>query len=250
MPGTWEKQAVVLALALSCCASLAGCTGMAQTQSRPHATASPQYGPVPVPGRAARPTDTYAGGINVLGKNLEFGGPPGSKLKSVTISYGDWNTIVATSKVPVDVGLMIDPGINANDVVRNRFQYLADRIWRMGIYKFAELTVLSSPEYGAYTATVALYNPTDNVNAISSLGITVTSNPPETTIASHIFYGAPHSECLIPAHTVYFAYLTFAHYTPMPKTATTLSYSYSLNGLSACPGQVCPTGIPISLCEE
>lgn len=223
---------------------------MAQTQSRPHATASPRYGPVPVSGRAARPVDTDAGGINVLGKNLEFGGPPGSKPESVTISSGDWNTIIATSKVPVDVGLMIDPGINANDLIRNRFQYLADRISLMGISKFAELTVISSPEYGAYTATVALYNPTDDVNEISSLGITITSNSPEATIASHTFYGAPHNECLIPAHTVYFAYLTFAHYTTMPPTATTLSYSYSLKGLIACPGQVCPNGVPISLCQE
>jgi hypothetical protein len=122
----------------------------------------------------------------------------------------------------------------------------------MGISKFAELTILSSSEYGAYTATVAIYNPTSDVDKISSLGITITSKPPQLNIASHTFYGASRGGCIIPAHTVYFAYLTFAHYTPVPPTATTLSYSYSLSPKIpvTCPGQLCTTGVPISLCQE
>lgn len=240
------------ALALCCCASLVGCTGAAHSQSRQHPAASPKYGPVHVSGRAARPVDIDAGAINVLARDLEFGGPPGSKLASVTISYDDWNTIIATSRVPVDIGLMLDPGINADDLIRNRLQYLADRISLMGISKFAQMTILSSPGYGAYNATVALYNPTSDVDEISSLGITIKSKPPQVTIASHKFYSTAHGGCIIPAHTVYFAFLTFPHYNPMPKTATSLSYSYTLSPKNpiVCPGQVCPTGVPIPLCQE
>ena len=239
-------------LVLCCCASLVGCTGIAHPSSRQHPEASPKYGPILISGRARRPVDTDAGAINVRGRNLEFGGPSGSKQSSVTISYNDWNTIVATSKVPDDVGLMLDPGINANDLVRNRLQYLADRISLMGISKFSPLTILSSPGYGAYNATVALYNPTSEVARISSLGVAITSNPPPVTIASHKFYTASHGGCIIPAHTVYFAFLTYAHYTHMPRTATSLSYSFTLSpgNPATCPRQVCPAGVPISLCQE
>lgn len=232
--------------------SVVGCTGATQSQSGQHAAASPKYGPVLISGRATRPVDTDAGAINLLGRNLEFGGPTGSKVASVTISYDDWNTIIATSKVPLDVGLMLDPGINANDLIRNRLQYLADRISLIGISKFAPLTILSSPGYGAYNATVAVYNPTSDVDEISSLGITITSNSPQVTIASHTFYSASRGGCIIPAHTIYFAFLTFAHYTPMPHTATKLSYSFTLSPKlpTSCPEQVCPTGVPISLCQE
>lgn len=248
MFGAWRNLTTIVVV--FSCVTLFGCSEEGQLPAHPHATASPQYGPVPVADRAAKPTDMNEGGINVLAPDLEFSGGSESKIASVTIAYDDWNTIIATSRVPVDVGLMLDPGMNAGDVARNRLQYLADRIWLLGITKFDELGIISTREYGDYMLTAAVYNPTGDVDEISSLGIRITSTPPRVTLADHTFYGASHGGCIIPAHTVYFAYLTFTRFVPMPPTATSIAYDFSANGLITCRGLVCPTGVPISLCQE
>lgn len=245
----WKK--LTLAVTVFYCAGLLGCTVEGATSPRTAVTASRQYGPIPVSGRVPRPTDTDAGGVNVRAKSgLEFGGGSESKVKSVVIAYDDWNTIVGTSSVPPDVGVMLDPGYNASDIVQRRFQYLADRISLLGIAKFDELGILSSPGYGKYTLTAALYNPTNDVYELSGLSANIASAPLGVTIANHTFYSADHGGCIIPARTVYFAFLTFPRYTPMPASAKTISYSFTPVGLTPCPGQSCPGAIPISLCQE
>ena len=238
------KKSTVTAVTVAC-AGLAGCSASGSAASQSHAVASAQYGPVPVTGRAAKPTDVNAGGIVVGAKTLEFS--VGSA--NIVISYNDWNTITAASDVPVDVGLMLDPGYNANDVVQNRFQYLADRIALLKFSKFGVFGINSSLAYGKYGSTVAIYNPTDEVMQISSLGIKILSVPSNVTIADHLFYSAAHEECIVPAHTIYFAFLEFSRFSHLPQNGASISNNYSYN-LISCPGQVCSNGTPISLCKE
>ena len=233
-------------LTIFTCASLVGCSEAGKSSARPPAAKSAQFGPVKVSGRAAKPTDVEVGGIDVVAKDLEFGAGP----TSVVISHDDWNTIIATSHVPIDVGLMLDPGYNADDLIRNRFQYLADRISLLGISKFTMIGIISSPAYGKYMSTVAIYNPTDQVAQISGLSVRISSSPPNITIANDVFYSESRGGCLIPAHTIYFAYLAFSRFSPMPPTSTSISYHLSALNLISCPGQVCATATPIAICQE
>jgi hypothetical protein len=250
-PKTIPKLRIpTLMVVISCCAGLLGCSGTGPLSSRSHAPTAPPYGPVQVSGRARRPTDVNAGGINVRGRDLEFGGGSDAKVTSVTISHDDWNTIIATSRVPVDVGLMLDPGYNASGIAQNRFQYLADRISKLGIIKFDELGILGSQVYGNYMLTTAIYNPTGQVDEISGLGVKITSKPPKIIIANHTFYRLHHGGCIIPARTVYFAFLKFKKYTPMPHSARTIAYNFSPINLTVCLRQLCHKGTPISLCQD
>lgn len=245
-----KRKNLARTVVISCCVGLLGCSGAGQQLAHRRAAASRRYGPVPVANRAMRPTGVNAGGISVRGKELEFGAGSEAKVASVTISYDDWNTITARSRVPVDVGLMLDPGYNANGTIQNRFQYLADRISLLGITRFDELGILGSQEYGDYMLTAAIYNPTGEVDEISGLAVRITSLPPSTTIADHTFYRSSRGGCIIPARTVYFAFLAFKKYTPMPPSARTISYTFSPLRLIACARQLCHTGTPISLCQD
>jgi hypothetical protein len=241
-----REQSTAILIIFSC-ASLLGCSGAGQKAAHPRAVAHKDYGPVRVPGRASGPTDIAVGGIEITSpvKEINFNfGPHGSG--SVVISYSDWNTITGTSDVPTDVGLMLDPGYNANDTIRQRFQYLADRISLFGLTAFNVIGVDSSPAYGKYMATVAIFNPTDQVTQISNLRIKISSQSPNVVIASRAFYNVSHGGCIVPAHTIYFAYLAFA------KTAAAssgISYDFSYDTIT-CPGQVCRAGTPIPLCQE
>lgn len=251
LAGTFRYRSYLASLVvIFFCAALVGCAGAGQKPAHHRATTSRHFGPVPVSGRATQPVDVNAGGIEVKAGELEFGGGPRAKVASVTISHDDWNTIIATSRVPVDVGLMIDPGFNPDDLTHNRFQYLADRISLLGITKFDELGIIGSQVYGNYMLTTAIYNPTGQVDEITGLGVRITSAPPNTTIADHTFSWSSRGGCIIPAHTVYFAYLTFSKFTPMPHSAKTVSFAFSTIDLRTCPRQACPRGAPISLCQD
>jgi hypothetical protein len=202
---------------------------------------------VQVSGRASRPTDIRDGGIDVTSQSKEINfdfGPHGSD--SIVIPYDEWNTVIGTSRVPIDIGLMLDPGYNADDTMRNRFQYLADRIALFGLSAFNVIGVDSSPAYGKYMATIAIDNPTDQVTRISNLRIRISTGSPKIVVANRKFYNLTHGGCIVPAHNVYLAYLGFA------KTSTVsngISFGFSYD-TSICPGDVCHAGIPISLCRE
>jgi hypothetical protein len=134
---------------------------------------------VQVSGRASRPTDIRDGGIDITSQSKEISfdfGPRGAD--SIVIPYDDWNTVIGTSRVPIDVGLMLDPGYNADDTMRNRFQYLADRIALFGLSAFNVIGVDGSPAYGKYMATIAIDNPTDQVTRISNLRIRISTRSP------------------------------------------------------------------------
>ena len=234
-------------LVIFCCTSLLGCSGAGQSAAHPRAVRPTEYGPVQVSGRAPRPTSIEAGGIEVVSRAKEINfnlGLHGSD--KIVISYDDWNTIIGTSDVPIDVGLMLDPGYNADDTMRNRFQYLADRISLFRLSAFNVIGVDGSPAYGKYMATVAIYNPTDQVTKIANLRIRISSQSPNSVIANRAFYDVSHGGCIVPAHTIYFAYLAFAKTSVVPNGT---SYDLSYDTI-ACPGQVCHAGTPISLCQE
>lgn len=241
----WKNLAAILII--FSCASLPGCSGAGKPTTHPRATTPTNYGPVQVSGRAPRPTDIRAGGIDVTSQAKEISfdfGPHGSD--SIVIPYNDWNTVTGTSRVPIDVGLMLDPGYNADDTMRNRFQYLADRIALFKPSVFNVIGVNSNPAYGKYMATIAIDNPTDQITRISNLRIKISSQSPKMLVASRTFYNLTHGGCIVPAHTVYFAYLGFA---PSSAASNGLSFDFSY-GTSICPGEVCHTGIPITLCQE
>ena len=170
--------------------------------------------------------------------------------RQLAISADDWNTITGTSNVPVDVGVMVDPRYNPTDITRNRFQYLADRISLYGISDFDVLGIVSGLANGYFMATVAIYNPTSQVVLLSHLSMQITAQQPAVTEASRVFYTATDGGCIIPADTIYFAYVEFPHFEPAPKTATEIAYKFSFPSLVACPKQVCHTGLPIILCPQ
>ena len=175
----------------------ARCSGPGEHAPNPRETTPTDYGPVRG-SRAGprRPTDIRAGGIDVTSQAKEIASTSAAKTDSITVHH-DWNTVTGTSRVPVDVGLMLDPGYNADDTMRNRFQYLADRIALFKLYAFNVIGVDSSPAYGMYMATVAIDNPTDQVTRISNLRIRISSQSPKIVIADRTFYNATPGGCMM-----------------------------------------------------
>jgi hypothetical protein len=205
------------------------------------------YGPVAVSGRASAPTDIRStSGIEVEGKYLELG----IGARQLVISADDWNTIIGTSDVPVNIGMMVDPRYNPMDLTRNRFQYLADRISLYRVSDFDVLGIVSGLANGHFMATIAIYNPTSQVIRLSHLSVQIIAQPPRVTEASGVFYTANDGGCIIPANTIYFAYLEFPHFEPAPKTAPEVVYKFSSPPPAVCLKQVCHTGLPIVLCQE
>ena len=212
----------------------------------PGAAQSVGCGPVPVSGRASAPTDIRAPGLDITGGSLQMD----VGTRPLAISADDWNTIVGTSKVPVDVGVIVDPRYNPSDVTRNRFQYLADKISLCGLSYFRLLGITGNAAGRHFTSTVAIYNATSQVVRLSHLSMQIIAQPPAVTVASKVFYTATHGGCIIPANTMFFAFLQFPNFTPIPKTATVFHFDFSFPAASICPKQICQTGLPISLCPQ
>lgn len=195
-----------------------------------------------VTGRAAKPAEIDAPGIQI---------PSGSSFSlsignyTLTVTAADWNTIVDASQVAPLVGVEFAPDFNHTEVVtRNRFQYLADRIFEhYNGSNFEPLSIVEGVSSGAVIDDAALYNPTDQVGKLSGLTVSITNSLSRTTVASGTFYETPSSAIVIPAKTIYFARLTFSSSSLGPsrngKISVSVNFHYNQIKFKPCPGQVC-----------
>jgi hypothetical protein len=232
---------------LPVCAVLLGCSNPSSKPTEHSSVSGPvsQYGPITVLGRAGKPTDVQAAGIQVLGKELAFS----VDGHQVVITGTDWNTIVGTSKVPSPVGLILDPIYQVSSTTLNRFQYLADWISHYPVSKFETVGLDVGKLDGRLATTVGLYNPSSQVVEISQLQLKILWQPPVTTEAAQTFFQVPAtvSGCIIPARTVYIGRFTFARYTPPPKSVAQVSVA-STTSVRNCPNQICAKALPIISC--
>jgi hypothetical protein len=232
----WSASAVALA------ALAAGCINQS-AQSLPSVSPSQSGGSTPlVTGRAAKPSDVNAPGIQM---------PKGSTFSLTIADYdlvikaSDWNTIVGASQVLVLVGVEFAPDWNTKDytyTTRNRFQYLADEIARhYHSENFEPLAIAPGVSNGAVVEDVALYNPTSKASRLSGLKVTIINKTSNEAVASATFYNKSGTSIVIPGRTIYFDHLTFsAHSLGVAANgvfSTTTQFHYS--SFVPCSGQVC-----------
>ncbi len=159
-----------------------------------------------VSGRAGKPTGITAPGIQIPNSTAQFTVHVGSS--NVVVTGGDWNTIVATSKVEPDVGVEFTSGFNWNATTRNRFQYLADRIAKAdSSHDFDPLGVATGITNDSVVTIVALYNTSDHTGTLTGLKLTITAAPGKTLVGTGEFFTTADSSVTIPAKTIMFTRL-------------------------------------------
>jgi hypothetical protein len=137
---------------------------------------------------------------------------------------------------------MVDPAFHPTDVTRNRFQYLADQIAQYGVPDFEPIGMAEGLGAGQFIEFAALYNSTAQVKKLSGLTVTVSLQSSAKKVAMQVFFATPSSALVIPARTVYFARLSFAHFRSPPKTrGNSVSYNvhFHFAHFTSCRGQVC-----------
>jgi len=175
-----------------------------KTSAVPTVTWSPNSG-IDVANRAPIPTDVSAPGIQILPPNRL---PIGIGNETYEIPANDWNTITADSAVPRDVTLILDPEFHASPVTRNRFQYLADIIYKHSKAGFVMYGIAAVLDGGDVVSIVAIVNPATFAVKLTRLDLTVRVSPPETTLTRGTFYSAAGRSVSIGPKSVYFARLT------------------------------------------
>jgi hypothetical protein len=226
--------------ALTLATAIVACGGQPTGPSRSASPTQTNTSLSLVTGRSAKPTDVDAPGIQV---------PNGAAFTvsignyNLTIAATDWNTIIGSSQVADLVGVQFAPDFNATeDVTRNRFQYLADKISQHynGV-SFEPLSLVSGVSNDAVVDDAALYNPADQVGKLSGLTVTMTNQLSTTTVASGTFYSTPSSAIVIPARTIYFARLTFSSSSlgPSRNNQRVITVNFHFDQFKPCPGQVC-----------
>ena len=240
-------------VSLNTCLALLSCAlvGCMSNASRPASTptkpasvpVSPSATPiagVTVRNRSSSPTQTDAPGIQVKPPNVI---PITMGNDSFSITADDWNTITEASNVPHDVVLGLDPDFHASPTTRNRFQYLADVMFKYAPPGFDTVGVGAVPVGGNVVTVVALINNDGNASKVTELNTTVTVGPPTTTIGMGSFYTAADAALAVAPHSIYFARLTM----PLTNTPPTISapnkttnwdFHYSLED---CGGPTCPS---------
>jgi|SRR6266568_2603964 len=186
--------------------------------------------------RAPRPTQTDAPGMQFTK------GPISVTLYNHTfqIAARDWNTITGTSVVPQDIGVSLDSDFHAAQTTRNRFQYLADRMFPFITRLFGAIGIVSVAKGSTDVAIVALINPTDNAYQLTGFKETITVSPPRTTVASAKFYTTPSTALTIPGHNIYFVRLSAPVIAAGPSNPTKTSFNFSWDKLYNCGQAVCP----------
>jgi hypothetical protein len=218
-PEVWGVVIAVLALVSSTA------IGVAQLMNNQGAQSSGGNGsgrvnyfgqPIAVEGRAASPTDFDAPGITLTKPrdNISFQDAQGIWK---TITYRDWNTIVATSKVPQDVYLAIDPatGLNPTATSLRRLQYLVDvNGMEDGEIKFSSLQYLRNSSGTKVLAVALIANGHPTAENVSDLHMTVWNGQRSKRFLNgyFLFEGSPIS---VPAKTTILTTFLFHERTPM-----------------------------------
>lgn len=217
------------------CIMIAGCSSTGSDHVTPTTAPTPTSG-ASVIGRAPSPTQTDAPGIQFTAGALEVT----VHNHAVQIAAKDWNTITDTSVVPRDIGVSLDSDFHASQTTRNRFQYLADRMFPFVTHSFGAVGIVSVVKGGNDITIVALMNPTANAFQLTGFSVTISESPPETEISSAKFYSTPDTALTIPGDNIYFVRLTSPAAARPPASATSTSYDFSWDRLYNCGQAACP----------
>jgi hypothetical protein len=215
---------------------LGGCgTSTSSSQSPVPPSSTPTTGwaiisPAPEPTQMNAPGITFTtGDLNVVVHNNSF-----------NIPARVWNTITDESVVPRDIGVSLDPTIHASQTSRNRFQYLADRMFPYLGSTFDSLGIVSVVHGSDQISIVAFINPTNNTYQLSNLIVTVIKGPPSKTITSAEFYATPDTTLTIPGNNIYFAWLSSPITASPPKNWVSTTWNFHYGRLYNCGQAVCP----------
>lgn len=223
----WSISALAGLLAVSCSTS--------HRTATPTATTTPTTGSS-VANRAPNPTQTDAPGIQFTKGALSvtlYG-------HSFQIAARDWNTITDKSVVPRDIGVSLDSNFHAAQTTRNRFQYLADRMFPFIRDSFGAIGVVSVVKHSDDTAIVALINPTGDAYQLSGFTETITESPPATPIASAKFYTTPTTALVVPGDNIYFVRLSSPAVGSPPPNPTKTNFNFGWDRLHNCGQAACP----------
>jgi hypothetical protein len=218
------------------CALVTGCSAGAISSQPPVTPSSTPTTGWNVIGRAPRPTQTNATGITFTTGALNVT----LHSHSFSITARDWNTITGESIVPQDIGVSIDPTIHPDQTSRNRFQYLADRMYPYVGTAFGPVGIVSVADGSTEISIVAFINPTSDTYQLSDLTVTVVKSPPGTTISSAEFYTTPSTTLTIPGKNIYFAWLSSAVTANPPANSNSTTWNFHWGRLYDCGQAVCP----------
>jgi hypothetical protein len=161
----------------------------------------------PVKGRAAKPTDVITGhGLQVPKPGMFFSFSDFNGV-SRKITYEDWNTIVATSSVPVVVPVRIDPSWGPTKTDLRRSQYLANLVGEPPSGTVDARTIISWRLAEDQVATaILLVNARDAPVNITGLNLTMRTPGGKTVLEGSFFGEGSHSVRVSP-HSAYLTHL-------------------------------------------
>jgi hypothetical protein len=214
-PAAWGIVVAILTLASSTA------IGVAQLVNSHEASSAGQNGSgsyvgesILVKDRAAYPSDIDAPGPALTRPQAKFVFTNVARVPEV-ITFREWNTIVATSEVPIDVNLAIDPKLNINFTATSirRLQYLADVMGMqddavdVGTVGYARNSSGSEVESG-----VLIINGRSTSVNVTNLQVTVRNEGGSQEYLNGYFF-SPQQPLFIPAKTSLFTYLGFTEKT-------------------------------------
>jgi hypothetical protein len=167
---------------------------------------------IPVEGRAASPSDITEGPLTIANPGAKIGITNLAGV-SKTITFRDWNTIVATSMVPEEVNLIFDSSLKVSPASVRRLQYLADLMGMQdGAVDFGavEYVRISGDTVLAFVLAV---NGRPNAVNITGLHAIVWDDHRSHQFLNADFYSET-QPLFVPAKTSLFTYLVFNKKTP------------------------------------
>ena len=219
---------------------LAACTGSSKGKPSPSPTAPNRSDPcspsVAVMKRAPSPTDELAQGIQ-LGKDGKLNVGTGTS-KELRIASNDWNTIDASSYVPICVPMELDPAYSVADrTTINRFQYLADRLSAYPDSHNIKSFYLSQDNNGeALGVVLAFWNQTTSLQRLHGLTIDISESPPATTVTDAAIPDLDFAFVIQPK-SIYIREVYVDNFQPAPSTATTTSVSINVQSIPTAFGK-------------
>lgn len=149
-----------------------------------------------VTGRCTRQVDLTGPGINFSGVQT-FGINGGS----VSLAASNWYTIGATSSVPADVAVVVDPVIAHTATNQRRFQYLADLFALVPEKTFCPSGLFAIRSSGSYVLIGVIRNSGDGTLHLRGLHVTLSESPPARTVGDKVLFSGG---VTLPASSMYF----------------------------------------------
>jgi hypothetical protein len=207
----------------------AACTTSARadsTATTPKVAGGAPNAPLPiVTGRCDDEVDLKGPGINFSGTQT-FGVNGGS----VAISASNCYTIGATTTVPMDVKVSVDPVIKQTPTSERRFQYLGDLLGLIRQPTFCPSGLFAIRSPGAYLVIGVIRNSGDTPLHLRGLHVTLTESPPSRVVGDNVLF-ASGSGLTLPPDSMRFFETTFSANGVPDAKATTDSFNFHWNSL-------------------